>query len=191
MDLNVGEIVVFDITNDGKYRGSIRSWQQLTQEMKDTLIEMGLLNTSGRIIIRDARGNISGYGTNVITRKMAAETPNALSAQEVEQALQSNDPTKISRALLALALSDPDWHKTQAYCLQFLEHPDDGLRGFAAECISHLIYNQHHLDVNRVRAALLQHQSDPNKYVARKVAYALSDLELFAKNAAHHQSSKG
>jgi hypothetical protein len=191
VDLNVSEIVVFDITKDGRYGGFVRSWQQLTQEMKDTLMKKGFLETSGRIIIYDARGKISGYGTNVITGKMAAETPNPLSTQEVEQALLSNDPTKISRALLALALHDPDWHKTQAYCLQFLEHPDDGVRGFAAECISHLIYNQRHLDVNRVRTALLQHQSEPDQYVARKVAYALSDLELFAKNAAHRKSSKG
>jgi hypothetical protein len=159
--------------------------------MKETLINKGLLETSGRIILRDARGHISGYGTNVITGQMAAETPNPLSAEEVEQALQSNDPTKISRALLTLALHDPDWHKTQEFCLKFLEHPDDGLRGFAAECISHLIYNQHYLDVDRVRAALLRHQSEPHKYVAGKVTYALSDLDLLAQNAAHHKSSKG
>jgi hypothetical protein len=191
VDLNTGEIVVFDITKDGRYGGFVRSWQQITQEMKDALIDMGLLETNGRIIIRDARGHISGYGTNVITGKTAAETPNPLSAEKVEQALQSNDPTKISRALLTLALHDPDWHKTQEFCLKFLEHPDDGLRGFAAECISHLIYNQHHLDVDRVRAALLRHQSEPHKYVARKVTYALSDLDLLAQNAAHHKSSKG
>lgn len=102
-----------------------------------------------------------------------------LTKEEIEQAFQSGNLIEMSRTLLALALHDPDWRRTEDYCLQFLEHANAGMRGFAAECISHLIYNQHHLDVDLARSALYRHQSDPNKYVARKVKYALSDIEVF------------
>jgi hypothetical protein len=65
----VGEIVILDDTNDGTYHGHIRTWDQLTQEMKNALANGGLIDNKGRIILRDAQGNIIGYGKKVIKGK--------------------------------------------------------------------------------------------------------------------------
>ncbi len=64
-----GEIVTFDDTNDGTYHGHVRTWDQLTQEMKNALANSGLIDNKGRIILRDAHGNIIGYGKNIIKGK--------------------------------------------------------------------------------------------------------------------------
>ena len=43
------EFVVFDQTSPGKFHGHVRSWQQLTQEMKNAVVKSGLASSSGKI----------------------------------------------------------------------------------------------------------------------------------------------
>jgi hypothetical protein len=69
VDTVTGEIVILDDTNDGTYHGHIRTWDQLTQEMKNALANSGLIDNKGRIILRDEQGNIIGYSKNVIKGK--------------------------------------------------------------------------------------------------------------------------
>ena len=45
-----GQIIVFDETSPGVYHGHVRSWQELTQPMKNALIENGLVNRHGKIL---------------------------------------------------------------------------------------------------------------------------------------------
>lgn len=65
IDPNTDEIVVIDDTNTGKYHGHVRTWNQLTQPMKNALVEDGLIDKKGRIIERNAQGQITGYGNKV------------------------------------------------------------------------------------------------------------------------------
>ena len=67
IDPNTDEIVVIDDTNTGKYHGHVRTWDQLTQAMKNALVEDGLIDKKGRIILRNAQGQITGYGDKVGT----------------------------------------------------------------------------------------------------------------------------
>jgi hypothetical protein len=65
IDTTSDEIVVIDDTNDGMYHGHVRTWNQLTQEMKTVLLQDGFISKTGRIILRDAQGNIIGNGPKV------------------------------------------------------------------------------------------------------------------------------
>ncbi len=66
IDPDTGDIVVFDYTNDGTYHGHIETWQQLDQDQKNALYNDGFVDRStGRIILRDAQGNIIGKGNRV------------------------------------------------------------------------------------------------------------------------------
>lgn len=52
VDYKTNEIVVFDNTINNTYYGHVRSWQELTQAMKNTLIKNGVTDNKGRIITR-------------------------------------------------------------------------------------------------------------------------------------------
>jgi RHS repeat-associated protein len=49
VDYQNREFVVFDETRAGKFHGHARSWQQLTQEMKNALVKSGMASRSGKI----------------------------------------------------------------------------------------------------------------------------------------------
>jgi hypothetical protein len=51
VDREANEFVVFDETHPGKsvYHGHVRTWQQLTPEMKNALIRAGRVTKSGKI----------------------------------------------------------------------------------------------------------------------------------------------
>lgn len=102
-----------------------------------------------------------------------------LSPEEIEKAFRSGDSLTIERTLVAMAFRNPDWRTTQTCCLKYMEHPEASVRGVAIECISHLIYNQHNLDIDLVRPALLRHLNDPSKFVAEKAKNALTDVQNF------------
>ena len=179
IDPVVGEIVVFTINERSRYAGTVRSWQQLSKEEQDALIDNDLINEQGAIILRDIRGNILGRGKSVIDPTTALESWSQ-TEEEVGRALASRYLQTWEEELLSLALYDPDWQRTEVLCLRMLDSPEVAMRSQAAECISHLIYNQHHLNFNRVRKALLQHQDDERVEVRRSVLYAIEDVSRFA-----------
>ncbi|GCE14737.1 hypothetical protein [Tengunoibacter tsumagoiensis] len=113
-----------------------------------------------------------------------------LTPEEVEQAFRSGEALKIERTLMNLAFLDPDWRRTEGYCLQFLEHSDSSVRGVAAQCISQIIYNQHHIDVEPARRALLSHQTDASKYVVRMVRNALIAIDHFEEKSKETSSTE-
>ncbi|MCL1624322.1 polymorphic toxin-type HINT domain-containing protein [Moraxella sp. Tifton1] len=49
VDKSTGEFVIFDKTIDNIYHGHVRTWDELTQEMKNVLIGSGLVNKKGKI----------------------------------------------------------------------------------------------------------------------------------------------
>ena len=44
-----GQIIVFDETTPGVFHGHVRTWETLTQPMKNALINSGLVNRHGKI----------------------------------------------------------------------------------------------------------------------------------------------
>ncbi len=66
IDLDSGEVVVFGVTPEGKFGGDVRTWSQLTDEMKTALVDNGLITEQGEIILRDKQGRRSGLGKNVM-----------------------------------------------------------------------------------------------------------------------------
>jgi hypothetical protein len=104
-----------------------------------------------------------------------------LTNKEIEQSFKHGSARDISQTLVTLALHDVDWKKVERYCLEFLEHPDAGLRAVAATCIGHLARIHKTLDLDVVLPALYRHLSDPGKWVAGNADNALSDIEIFMK----------
>jgi uncharacterized protein DUF6861/SH3 domain-containing protein len=53
IDYEAGEFVVFDEThpNSGIYHGHVRTWDELTSQMQKTLIDAGMANRRGKILI--------------------------------------------------------------------------------------------------------------------------------------------
>ncbi len=45
-----GEIVVFDETSSGIFHGHVRSWSELSEQMKAALRKAGKVNKKGKII---------------------------------------------------------------------------------------------------------------------------------------------
>jgi HEAT repeat protein len=110
---------------------------------------------------------------------METNANSPFTAEEIEQIFQSNNIANICETLVTLALYDADWQKVETFCLEFLEHPDAGVRMVAATCIGHLARIHQQLDLDLVLPALYRHQSDQGKWVAGNVDNALSCIERF------------
>jgi RHS repeat-associated protein len=50
VDYSTNEFVVFDKTLDNTYHGHVRTWNQLHQDMKNTLIKNGMADSKGKIL---------------------------------------------------------------------------------------------------------------------------------------------
>lgn len=50
VDKNTGDFVIFDKTIDNIYHSHVRTWNELTQEMKNLLINKGFVNRKGKIL---------------------------------------------------------------------------------------------------------------------------------------------
>ncbi|TRX34060.1 adhesin [Flavobacterium sp. ZT3R18] len=50
VDTENKEFNVFDEHAEGKFHGHVREWGELTQQMKNVLIEAGLVNRKGKIL---------------------------------------------------------------------------------------------------------------------------------------------
>lgn len=100
-------------------------------------------------------------------------------AEEIARIFQSNNVPEICETLVMLALYDADWKKVEGFCLEFLEHPDAGIRMVTATCIGHLARIHRQLDLDIVLPALYRHQSDQGQWVAGNVDNALSSIERF------------
>jgi hypothetical protein len=97
--------------------------------------------------------------------------------EEAEAAFQSGDPSEVVRALLGLALHDPDLEWVQSQCFRLASHPDVWVRRNVATSLGHLARIHRRLDVERVTSLLDQLASDPE--VAGWVEDAWDDLHMF------------
>ncbi|VDO15750.1 unnamed protein product [Brugia timori] len=101
-----------------------------------------------------------------------------LSRQDAEDALASRSSAVVCRALIAIALHEPDWLWAQDRCLEELSNADPDIRGLAATCLGHVARVHRNLEKARAVAALTPLLADPE--VAGRVEDALDDIAAFA-----------
>lgn len=100
-----------------------------------------------------------------------------ISRTEAEKAFKSDKRDDVVRALIRLALNDPDWRLVQTHCLSFLKHPDRWVRGAAAISLGHLARIHGQLDLATVKPALERLRDDTD--LDGKAQDALEDIKNY------------
>lgn len=90
------------------------------------------------------------------------------------RALKSKNKSGIIRALIRLALNDPEWRWVQERCVAFLGHKDAWVRGAAATSLGHLARIHRRLDIKLVKSQLERLADDPK--MGDKARDALDDI---------------
>ena len=93
--------------------------------------------------------------------------------------LKAPDVLSRSKALLSLALYDPDWRWVQNLSLALIDDPDANLKGTAALALAHLARIHRTLDLDAVLPALERLKND--EVIGARVEDALSDIEIYIK----------
>jgi hypothetical protein len=98
---------------------------------------------------------------------------------EAENTASSGSPEELQRAIIAVALHEPNFDSALAFCRRFAEHRDRGVRGNAVLALGHLarIHRNAELaaDLPTIRRAL----GDPDEYVRGQAVAAAGDFEMF------------
>lgn len=102
-----------------------------------------------------------------------------ISRAEAEKAFKSDKRDDVVRALIRLALNDPDWRMVQAHCLTFLKHTDRWVRGAAAISLGHLARIHGQLDLATVKPALEGLRDDAD--LDGKAQDALEDIKTYVE----------
>lgn len=102
-----------------------------------------------------------------------------MTREEALALLKAADGLSRSRALLSLALYDPDWRWVQNLSLALIEDPHSDLKGTAALALAHLARIHRTLDLDVVLPALERLKNDKN--IGGRVEDALSDIEIYVK----------
>lgn len=98
---------------------------------------------------------------------------------EALRELASDDPLRIARALVSVALHEPELGWAQQQCEKYASHPAADVRGVVATCLGHLARIHRRLDLTTATPLLQQLAQDPD--VAGRVEDALDDIRLFLK----------
>src|SRR5581483_12358998 len=92
---------------------------------------------------------------------MIYESLEPIGRAEAEAALASDDAGAVVRALLRLAVHDPDWPWVQAACLKLADHPAADVRRAVAMALGHLARLHATLDLASALPALRRLAADP------------------------------
>ena len=96
---------------------------------------------------------------------------------DAEAVFVSGSPEDIGRAILRVALHDPDWEYAERAALAHLAYPHVWVRRNAATSLGHIARIHRRLHTGRVIPALLQLAQDPE--VCGYAGDALDDCEIF------------
>jgi len=100
-----------------------------------------------------------------------------ISREAAEAVFARDDPHEVVKALLGLALSDPDWRWVQQQCMRFIEHPNPDVRGVVPLCFMHLARLHGALDVDIVFPVLEALQNDTSPWVVGRANECLADVK--------------
>lgn len=95
--------------------------------------------------------------------------------------LQSGASERITKALLSIALYDPDWKWVQDVCINFSHDGDENVRGIAILCFGHLARLHRLLDAGRVLPIVKNALQDSSSFVRGHANSALDDIDFFCK----------
>lgn len=101
-----------------------------------------------------------------------------LSRQQVEAALDRDDPDELSVAVLAVTLGWDDAAQAEALCLQLAEHMDQTVRGNAVLGLGHLARRFGSLSAQSV-GVVEAARSDAASYVRGQAEDARDDIDSF------------
>lgn len=115
---------------------------------------------------------------------MRYEEAEPISRAAAQKTLASGEPKRVSEALIAIALHDPDRRWAQETAVAFLSDPDPEIRGAAATCLGHLARRYGRVDVPAIDA-LRALVTDPN--VGGRAEDALEDIAQYAAREPNDQ----
>lgn len=106
------------------------------------------------------------------------EEPQRVDRALAEETFARGSAWAISETLVSLALHDPEWEKTEADCISFLRHADEGVRMTAVLCLGHTARIHRRLHVDLVLPLLEElHRWEPN--LRGRIEDAMSDIHAF------------
>ena len=108
---------------------------------------------------------------------MSYEPIPPISREEAEAVFVQDDPHAVLKALLGLALWDPDGHWVEQQCFRFSEHPDSDVRGAVPLCLMHIARLHGVLDVDVSLPLLESLQTDSSPWVAGRATEMLADIK--------------
>ncbi len=101
----------------------------------------------------------------------------AIPREEAIVELESEDPERVSCALVRLTLHDSDRAWLEALIVQHLQSNDPWIRGVAATCAGHVARLHRSLDTTRIVPLIERLGADPR--TVGRMEDALEDIELF------------
>lgn len=107
------------------------------------------------------------------------EIENYFTKETAAAAFESNDIDNISKAMVAVALNEPDWQWAQQHFLNLLQHDDVGIRCLAVTCLGHIARIHGCLDKEKVLAAFKDKINDTE--MAGSIDDAMADFNIFLK----------
>jgi hypothetical protein len=111
---------------------------------------------------------------------MKYEELQPISREEAQEELASGEQDRVCRAIIRLALYDPDPQWTQDRLVDWIEAASDPWsRGVAATGLGHVARLHGQIDRGRVIPLLERLRDDPE--IGAKIEDALEDIEKFAK----------
>ncbi len=109
---------------------------------------------------------------------MKYDSVKPISRSEAEAALASNDPVRVTDALVRIAFHESDWRWAQETFLGHLDNSNPEIRGLAATCLGHIARIHGEIDRTRVVPALEKLTND--REIGGQAADALEDIEIYA-----------
>lgn len=90
--------------------------------------------------------------------------------------IESGIPERIVRALLSLAIHNPDWRWVQNLCVGFSDSQNDSVRAIAILCFGHIARFQGALDTEVTIPILIDGLNDPSNWVRGNASDTLDDI---------------
>jgi hypothetical protein len=103
--------------------------------------------------------------------------------------MESAVTERVTRALLALAFYDSDWHFVQSLCITHSKNPDQNIRGIAILCLGHLARIHKRLQTEVAVPQVIEGLQDSNDYVRRCAEDALEDILMFCTGNDYERTS--
>ncbi len=109
------------------------------------------------------------------------EEPQPISRKEVESALASENPEVAAKALIRMALWEPDWEWAEHTCLAALQNRNVEIKKAALTAIGHVARLHHVLHLEAVIPVVKQLLDDPScQGIAED---ALDDISIFVRSS--------